>query len=112
MSIFSFLKEIFRKKQTKCHRCGKCCQQIYIYDLDKNILVNEADFYEIKDSNYFYKNLTLKGKNSAGEIYFSCNLLINNKCSVYKLRPKVCVDYPDPQMFENGGGLIDGCGFV
>ena len=93
-----------------CSKCGSCCRKMFIIEGGK-MLADEKLFQEVQKLVPFYKNLTITGKNSNGELYFTCNLLKNNTCSTYTKRPKICRDYPSVKSHLYGGVLFSDCTF-
>lgn len=110
----AFFYKIFFPSNLKrlglCSHCGSCCKKMYIIE-GEVLLTDEAKFYEMQKEILFYKNITIAGKNDNGELFFSCKLLIENKCSKYLKRPKICRDYPSIKMHKYGGTLFEGCTF-
>jgi len=53
-----------------------------------------------------------RGKNDCGALYFACSHVTrDNKCSIYKKRPRLCKEYPDTGMIRYGAIPKDDCGF-
>lgn len=100
-----------------CLKCGKCCKTILIYSEKSNydnqaVFIKTIDEFEKQQKEVpFYKNLIISGKNSQDELYFKCRYLVDDRCSVYKLRPDFCKDYPSVKMFTLGGSLHNTCGY-
>ncbi|MCB5250649.1 MAG: YkgJ family cysteine cluster protein [Candidatus Cloacimonadales bacterium] len=94
----------------KCNLCGECCKNLIIIHNGEAIADIET-FNQIKKNNEFYQNLTFKSICSSGFARFSCNYLIDNRCSIYKNRPDECRSYPTVAMFKHGGQLLQSCGY-
>jgi len=64
-----------------CFQCGECCRRLYWWD---RVLISIAT-----------KTLMLKK---------TCNFLVGDKCSIYKKRPKVCVEWPCGEPVKEASG--------
>lgn len=81
----------------ECRRCGFCCQ------LDVN--VDEQDIKKIKRAGK--QNFTIKKE---GKLFLKtkgnfCIFFKNGLCSIYPVRPKVCVQFP----FQRDGSISPKC---
>ena len=83
---------------------------MYIFE-NNATLKSESEFYELQNKAEFYKNIKIVGKNKNGELYFQCNHLYENKCSIYPHRPPICRKYPNYKMIRYGGKLLENCGY-
>ena len=85
--IFIIRRFIFGREKFRCLRCGKCCKlrvDLSDEDIKRIKMAGKRDFIEgknhLKRINGFCKFLELKeGKSS---------------CSIYKIRPAICREYP------------------
>lgn len=101
-SLESQVKECMKyiKNNFTCYNCSRCCicyDDIDITDREAKIITNTtkipiSDFVsnkpvKIKKTS---KNLKILKKN----VYEPCIFLKNKKCSIYKIRPSSCKNYP------------------
>jgi Fe-S-cluster containining protein len=90
----------------KCLKCGKCCKEIRSYGLR-----NEKELNFMKFIFPWYKRFYITNKDENGNLVLSCkHLTTEGLCSVYKLRPLLCRNYPNKTINFNAE-MIDGCGF-
>lgn len=69
-------KRLLIPKHTKCKGCGECCGPVPI---------TEKEFTEI---NIYVVNNKPKYNKSAGKL--QCKFRVDNKCSIYEVRPMMC----------------------
>ncbi|HPY96608.1 MAG TPA: YkgJ family cysteine cluster protein [Candidatus Cloacimonadota bacterium] len=93
-----------------CLQCGQCCLNLIIVH-DGEAIRDPSIFAKIKHTDPFYQNITFNKVCDAGFARFSCNYLVDHRCSIYKSRPEVCKHYPSVAMFKHGGHLLPGCGY-
>ena len=82
----------------ECKKCGKCCKWNGHVYLEKPDITKMAENLTDGDKKEFLDNYTkdlgkdtvLKDKSGTKE----CCFLEDNKCSIYKFRPKQCEEYP------------------
>ncbi len=77
----------------KCKECGRCCKELKLEIVELDLireprlkLFAEPLDGEWKNDNPFDKAYALPSP---------CPFLINNKCSIYKSRPNICVAFSD-----------------
>ena len=79
-----------------CLECGLCCSGKVFEEMTVNL----------KESKYFKSaNLIATDTSSKYRVKFPCNnLQEGNKCSIYRNRPQVCIDYKCGVLkaYENG----------
>jgi len=91
---------VYSNKDFKCNRCGTCCREeevvrvtiIDIFRIAKYLNLAPATFFKtycnISDPfKYGYKALYIKTRGG-------CPFYKENKCSIYEIRPLICVAYP------------------
>lgn len=99
-------QKISYKIEGHCLKCGKCCREIR-----SSGLKNEKELKFMQFIFPWYKRFYILKKNENGEIVLSCkHLAENGTCSVYKMRPFVCRNYPQKKINFNAE-MIDGCGY-
>ena len=72
----------------ECKKCGKCCRFMAIW------------FYKKPNKEYIrwanlHKKVEIIKENNGWQLRFEskCSKLKNNRCSIYKNRPKLCKEY-------------------
>jgi|GEM_PF-1108488 len=95
----------------RCRRCGSCCRDVALTVGGRKITkVEEYESLVAEDDRYLI--FVQKGVDKDGALLFSCKKLDSrNRCTIYRDRPQVCVDYPDPDLIRCGTDVIEGCGF-
>ena len=110
MNLFDNAKPITNRQPIsfKCSACGACCKNvrdsIVLEPLDafrivrnklRNRCTDSADdilwnMADLKELSRGFKVFVLKTVNDSGV----CNLLENNRCTIYSVRPRTCRLYP------------------
>ena len=81
-------------KGINCLECANCCKTTSPSFTDKEIK-KISNFLKIKPSNLVDKYLALDEENDYVLKSVPCVFLNdNNECSIYKVRPKACRNYP------------------
>ena len=94
-----------------CIGCGECCSHIYVRHA-KDVIKEEAEFEKLRTRHPFYSYLDVIGKDETGLIFRCRNRDEESKrCKIHSLRPKICRDYPQEEIFLLGGGLAPNCGY-
>lgn len=95
----------------KCKQCGRCCQHIYVRH-SKNIIKTEEEFKNLRPQHFFYSYLEVIDKTETG-LVFKCKMLNEEKgrCTAYKKRALICMQYPLEEIFMMGGTLSRDCGY-
>lgn len=95
----------------KCLRCGECCRNV-VLSIKGERIRTEQQFAQLVAQDPPYMIFVPKLIVSGGIILFDCSKLAgNNVCTIYRERPRVCMDYPDPDLLKCGTDVIEGCGF-
>lgn len=105
LSYFAIEKQKY-KIEGSCLQCGKCCREIRAYGMKtpKDLKIMQFIFP-------WYKRFYILRKDEDGNYVLSCKYLTNEgKCSIYKLRPLVCRNYPKKYINFNAE-MITGCGY-
>ena len=81
-----------KEEQDKCENCGRCCNHIAI-ELDK-----PEDFDEFTEIIWYlmHKNIIVGIDHEDDwyiEIKTECKARIDEKCTIYELRPNICREY-------------------
>jgi Fe-S-cluster containining protein len=87
-AVFAYqVKLAFKKRLFKCGKCGNCCRlriiEITKDDVDRLKKAGLRNFYEKKSGEYW-----MKRKNGR------CIFLKDDLCSIHKIRPQICRDFP------------------
>ena len=91
-TIISVHETVF--KGINCLECANCCKTTSPSFTDKDIQ-RISNFLKIKPSNLVDKYLVLDEENDYVLKSVPCVFLNdNNECSIYKVRPKACRNYP------------------
>ena len=91
-TIISVHETVF--KGINCLECANCCKTTSPSFTDKDIQ-RISNFLKIKPSNLVDKYLALDEENDYVLKSVPCVFLNdNNECSIYKVRPKACRNYP------------------
>lgn len=105
-----FYKEtLFQYKRIgSCAQTGSCCKFIGVkipdYFLRFSLLKKLAIWWYGFRFHFHF----LEAKNNV--LIYSCNYLKNNKCEIYRFRPKLCRDYPKNLPYGKIK-LYKGCGY-
>jgi len=76
-------------KEKVCKKCGKCCRVMFIWLAGKP---KDKDW--VRWANLHKGIKIIKNREDwAMRIEARCSKLKNNRCSIYKNRPKLCKDY-------------------
>jgi len=78
------------KRMAVCNKCGLCCKILLIkikkQDLEMRELSRLRNIEIIDlDNNFSVMKLNVR-----------CKYLQNNLCRIYRIRPKICREYPKP----------------
>lgn len=92
--IDNIVQQLFKtiSEQIDCKNCGNCCRSL-------TPLINENDLKKLSGELNMAPELFRKKyiQKKYGENYFKnlpCSFLEGNICSVYSVRPEVCISYP------------------
>jgi len=85
----------------KCKQCGACCSELII-EIEHVDVVREPKLLDIAkhlacgvgdDGEYEYPEDKWDRQYRLGTATKSCEMLKNNKCSIYPTRPNLCVSF-------------------
>ena len=118
MFIFLSHKLIYQAKLApkykiggQCKRRGICCNKIAVLLAPKY-----AHWHWLKKCTILYYEFVYNFKFRFFEpehsvLVFKCHYLKNNgQCGIYKRRPYICRNYPNPRLFEKPE-FLPGCGY-
>lgn len=81
-------------KETDCTKCANCCKTMTPTFSPADIRRIAAHF-DMTPRAFFGKYLKKDEDNGdVVNIFQPCPFLVNNKCSIYAIRPKDCADFP------------------
>ncbi|HNT79782.1 MAG TPA: YkgJ family cysteine cluster protein [Bacteroidia bacterium] len=84
--------EVFSR--TDCLSCANCCKN-YSPIIKKRDLTRMSKHFRISEKQFYVKHLKT---DSDGDFVFQLSpcpfLLVDNRCSIYEIRPDACRDYP------------------
>ena len=99
------------KRQGSCHKCGQCCEEVYLRMTPKQI---NAKFFRnlcVRWISWLYGFVLLRMDYSKTSLVFTCEHKgIDKKCLNYSWRPPICRNFPLIDYFEKPV-FIKGCGF-
>jgi len=115
ISLYLKLKQAFfpKKKYISgyCRQCGECCKDLRLF-YSGIPLTDINEFNELCATYPEYSIFKLKHKSSNGQLVFFCtNLGKDNKCSDYKNRPDICINYPKVNTQIRFKKQLKNCGF-
>ena len=91
-AIQSLHDEVF--ENTDCLACANCCKTTSPMFTDKDI-IKIAKYLRLKPSVFFDKYLRTDEDKDYVLKSLPCTFLLNdNSCSIYKVRPKACREFP------------------
>jgi len=91
-SIHSLHDKVF--EDTNCLACANCCKTTSPVFTDKDI-VRVAKYLRLKPSQFFDKYLKIDEDKDYILKSLPCMFLLeDNSCSIYKVRPKACREFP------------------
>ena len=85
--------------ENKCSDCSKCCEWPGVLEVHQNDIETISRFLSISVTEFIASYLEPDNDNFGHYIVKSkndnaCIFLVNGLCSIYKVRPKACVDFP------------------
>ncbi|MBN1232387.1 MAG: YkgJ family cysteine cluster protein [Candidatus Coatesbacteria bacterium] len=102
----------FRKLRFRCIQCGACCRvedgMVYITAIDEKSIAKHLSLplfkfrrkYVTTDPEYFNKKC-LKNEDDG-----NCPFFVENKCSIYEVRPLQCRSFPFwPEFMKEENGI-------
>jgi uncharacterized protein len=100
-----------KMRRGSCLQCGRCCRSLILVDRGRPIR-DEEHLARYAKRHPWARNLVPVGRDEEGMLHLSCSKLgEDNRCTIHRLRPKECREYPQESMSRYGGELLLGCGY-
>jgi Fe-S-cluster containining protein len=81
----------------ECNSCGKCCKEIEDIQVNGKDIQRIAKYLNINGGEFrkkFTRKAALKTTTSHISLHVPCPFLEENRCTIYPVRPRICILYP------------------